>query len=428
MKRSKAVALTLAAATGMIAAVVGLRCIYGPLAAEHWRRQLDTVADDRAAILLEQVAALGEPGIPVLVEALGSPRESVARAGKQVLLERIERWQMLPGRQSSPRLAALAEALAAGVEQFGPTARADASELAGRILLWPLDAAVVDRARVIGCCEEVLRATAGKGPAGEEAVVVGRPPSPPQIGRMGETPRRQTDQLEPSGMAIAKAARLPGGGLPIDALPGEDAPQGPLEPARMAEVPGERPRRLQPPPSTDLPPGPREPNRISVLPDEAQSLPSSPGRLGRAREPSRVRPLLAVEREAFGEAATAGLMRSLHACDPHTAAAAEAELRRRGFTTRGIQLARRVSDPDPQTRKETARALPGLPGVDALPWLRWLGRDANAEVRLTAITLMATSSDPAVMREVEALARSDPDPRIRRQAERIAERTRNHPR
>ena len=80
---------------------------------------------------------------------------------------------------------------------------------------------------------------------------------------------------------------------------------------------------------------------------------------------------------------------------------------------------------DPAVRKELARALPELRSIDAAPWLMQLGKDADAEVRLTAITLMATSGDPLLLEEVERVAGNDSDPRIREQVDRIAEQRNN---
>jgi HEAT repeat protein len=111
----------------------------------------------------------------------------------------------------------------------------------------------------------------------------------------------------------------------------------------------------------------------------------------------------------------------LHAQDPHDAAEAQAELKRRGFGEREIALARQLSDPDPQTRRRLVRQLPGLAGLDAAPWLVELSRDADAEVRWTALTLLATTNDPALLDRVAELVRGDPDPRIQRLAERLSQ-------
>jgi HEAT repeat protein len=111
----------------------------------------------------------------------------------------------------------------------------------------------------------------------------------------------------------------------------------------------------------------------------------------------------------------------LTSADESSDDAAEAELIRRGFTKMQLDLARRLFDPNPEVRKRLVQELPGLQGVDAVPWLMELCRDAETEVRLAAIAFLATSSDPAVLDEVERMAGRDSDSGIRRIADRIAQ-------
>jgi hypothetical protein len=128
------------------------------------------------------------------------------------------------------------------------------------------------------------------------------------------------------------------------------------------------------------------------------------------------------KRGELAQVETPELMRRLRAGDGSTVAGARAELVRRGFTKIHLELARRLFDPDPNVRRELARLLPGVQGIRPGTWLWWLSRDDDPEVRLTAITLLATTGERAVLDRVEGIARNDPDPRIRRQAERIARR------
>jgi len=86
----------------------------------------------------------------------------------------------------------------------------------------------------------------------------------------------------------------------------------------------------------------------------------------------------------------------------------------RGFTEAQIELARKLYDPDAAVRKKLVRELPGLQGVDTVALALELCRDAQSEVRLAAIALLATSSDPAVLDEVERIAGRDDDSGIRR--------------
>jgi hypothetical protein len=114
------------------------------------------------------------------------------------------------------------------------------------------------------------------------------------------------------------------------------------------------------------------------------------------------------------------LMRQWQQADPAAAAQVGAELRRRGFTEVHLELTRGLFDPNPAVRKALARALPRLQSVDAAPWLLHLSHDEDAEVRLTAVTLIGTTGDPNLLEQVEAAARQDSDPRVRDQAENIA--------
>jgi hypothetical protein len=107
-----------------------------------------------------------------------------------------------------------------------------------------------------------------------------------------------------------------------------------------------------------------------------------------------------------------------HRGDTVVRGAIDDELRHRGYKPRQIEIARHLTAPDPVERRRWAEALPGLRGFDAKPWLLRLSRDDEPEVRLTAVTLMATSSDPEMLRRVAEVARTDPDERVQMQATR----------
>jgi HEAT repeat protein len=113
------------------------------------------------------------------------------------------------------------------------------------------------------------------------------------------------------------------------------------------------------------------------------------------------------------------LIKRFRDADGATAERIRSELERRGFGQVQIELCRQLADPDPQARKRLARTLPEMHSVNAVPWLLWLARDEDAEVRLAAITLLATTADPAVLLEVERTAQADTDPRIQEQAARM---------
>jgi hypothetical protein len=118
-------------------------------------------------------------------------------------------------------------------------------------------------------------------------------------------------------------------------------------------------------------------------------------------------------------AATVELMRRLATVGRQESADAEVELKRLGFRAKHLELARQLFDPDPAVRLRLARALPEVQDMDAAPWLLQLSADENADVRLAAIGLLATTSDPQLLARVQRIARNDSDPRVQRYAERM---------
>jgi hypothetical protein len=114
------------------------------------------------------------------------------------------------------------------------------------------------------------------------------------------------------------------------------------------------------------------------------------------------------------------LMRRLRTDDGDRPAEARRELLRRGFNEVDLQLARQLFSPDAEDRKQLAREVPRLSSVDAAQWLMWLALDPQAEVRLAAVTTLATTGDPGLLDRVEALARNDRDPQVHALAAQIA--------
>jgi hypothetical protein len=113
------------------------------------------------------------------------------------------------------------------------------------------------------------------------------------------------------------------------------------------------------------------------------------------------------------------LMRRLRSDDSDQRAEARRSLVRRGFSEVDLELARRLLSPDAETRVQLAREVQRLSSVDAARWLMWLAQDPDTEVRLAAISTLATTGDPSLLERVEALARNDRDPQIKALADQI---------
>jgi len=97
------------------------------------------------------------------------------------------------------------------------------------------------------------------------------------------------------------------------------------------------------------------------------------------------------------------------------ASAAAAELHRRGFSLREIEIGKHLTSPDAAERTKFTEQLPSS-GIAVKPWLLYLSGDPDAEVRRAAVTIMATSNDPELKAKLRELAISDADEVVREQA------------
>lgn len=382
--------------------------------AAHWSRSLQTVPDDRAEMLVASAARLGKPGLPVLVAALASPRETVSSAGRLWLDRQMRSWENVSDEEAQRNVAALAEALASHLDRFTPATRLEAARLANRLLMWQLDSRVVDRARVTWLCDRVLHAA--------NYTIADSKPDAKQ-----ETTADPPRQTERENQTFLAAKELPTARpLEIPQLLQEAPLRSPF--ASQANLPTSP--NVIPLPSVN---NARKPDiaeawtmrghrlglgdsRLSdakIYPDTQQRVlvPSSPDGTMQASEPAApIRDMSLTE-----------CMQRLHLPGLESLAA-EDELKRRGFDPVRLSIARRIYHPDYHVRLQLVRALPGIPGINATDWLMAMAADEHEEVRLAAITLLATAGNPSVLSQVESIARSDTSERIRSQAERVAKR------
>ena len=110
---------------------------------------------------------------------------------------------------------------------------------------------------------------------------------------------------------------------------------------------------------------------------------------------------------------TSELIRLLQHPNRSVAAIAEKRLRdREHFQDEHITLAYRLHHPDAGVRKGMIDALVRVPSIHPVPWLMEMLRDSDSEVRLAAVTFIATAKDKTLFQEVLNQARKDDYPRI----------------
>ena len=100
----------------------------------------------------------------------------------------------------------------------------------------------------------------------------------------------------------------------------------------------------------------------------------------------------------------------------------ERELAKRGFGKLNTTLVKKYFSDDPEVRMRLVDDVLAQPGAGAGAWLLLFADDSNAEVRLFAVTFMATSNNAALMEKAWQVAIRDQDPRIADLAGRLRER------
>jgi len=428
---------TAAVAIGMVALGRALWNRSAQFLANSWRERLERVPEDQVDDLLDRLAELDEAGLPALADALASGRACVAQGAARVLRSQPKRWQRLEAHEATRRRRILAKALADGWPHYGPAARDVATETVAILLSRAPPEGGLGDAEFLAACEEVLRPGTSPGGVGLQESTnarAGRWPAPNSaVASRGQDENHPPRDLSTEhGETLAQAASPAPGTFPLEPAPMPQGTGGPLKATKpSAREPldkGATPRASDEAGASGALRGAGPAESASEMPDDG----SVSAKGGTANGPRRLSTVRAVGFEGRRRSADEPgntlrsaselrqVARRLHDQDPRQVEAASKELKRCGFSDAELELARQLTHPDAGVRKSLARALPGTAGIDAAPWLLELSRDPDADVRLEAITLLATTGDPALLEQLRRLVQADTDERVQRLSDRLA--------
>ena len=394
-----------------------------------WRLQqkLDSATDDEAAVLLRQALEFGPSGMASVVEQLDARRNVIRSEALRTLANEIDSWPGRPPEQAARRSAQLADALSKRIESLGPLSRSHAMRLARDILQFSATQPAEQRAPLVAACRHVLAVAARRGDAFDPTGML----ADADFRHAGEGADDSTasshDTQRGSGSdgylpgesdLLNDVASLPGGGIPFGPLPG---PRLSPDEERLAQA-GESAA----PPLLEI----QEPVRpLQMAPGHARRDGSSPNSAeaalagGAADEPPAPpagldsRP--SEDTDPNEPSDVTKLLNLLHDVDAGIAADARRKLVQRGFTPGQIEIGTHLTAADPRERRRWTEMLPRYVGIETKPWLLWMSHDADADVRLAAASLMATTGDPQMLERVQQLARDDDDARVREAAQRM---------
>lgn len=414
--RAMLVALLLAPVL-VLAFVPGL----GPkeLLARYLGSQFETVPDTKVVRHVQQISELGAPGTPVLVEAL-SRRETVAVAAGNALHAQLDQWEALPIAESGPRVMRLAHLLAGHVDQYDPNSRGIAADLITRILRWPLPRQTAKAPEFLADCEYVVQVAAGQDPTPAVADTGGEP----SMDQLGQAAEKMAAQSDPSGTLNLPLGGVPGGDLPIDAVPMSPMPPSLSHPPGPRPLVGEEPElipgELHQLPRVMFPDTKPEQEPSSVLPSSPVPGPFTPEGDDESAASELAPAAILVADDDLANMSDLELIHQLRSTGPALTEAVEAQLRERGFGDLELSMARQLCDADPAVRRQLAESL-SRRNTPPGPWLLWLSYDPEPMVRRLVVSLMATTQDPRLHRRLRELQSLETDESVRAQLDRLSE-------
>lgn len=357
--------------------------------ARRWSAETELLPDNRALPRLTQIAALGDEGIAELVKALASERPVVASAAHQVLLDQLHDWDALPLETASLRRSRLAHELATHPE-FPESSAATAAGLAQRLLVAPLDRQQSDAALFVSDCEKVIQNAGRASPWKLQQAARSTRRTPPT---------RPASAPKPSGRTPPAKTGTPESGAPVSSSPESSAVAPKRGPVRVSISSTREPEQF---------------TSVAAVPESAARV------IDADSEPETGMPEVPPPQNAASASVPLfqlpdfEVMRHLQSKNGALVSGAERELRRRGFENQHLDLARRLTHPDPEIRRELATTLPHLREIDPGPWLRQLSQDEEPSVRRVAVAILLTTNDPQARLWLTELDQVEPDERIRK--------------
>jgi hypothetical protein len=334
-------------------------------------------ADASAAV--RQLAGMSLPPIEVLVAAATSGDRRVADEARQAIdkLLRRSRHDVEAGRRTkvaSRHLTELARALATHGEQFSAADHVWLKATAQSILSLANQIPAKHSPEVAIHCDTILALAAGEGPQDAKLVK-----------HTGDS---------------TNSAKEPEITAPVDEAP---APES-TDASWRANWANPVFRELPQTPSDAKPIRNRPIAPVTTSPDEE-------------RQPQHAETI----ESPLADADSRTLLQRWLTADAANKSALRRQLAKRGFVRLTEPFVRQFTSTSAEERLQFVDDLMSS-SVDARPWLMLLADDPDADVRLAAVTIMATSNDAALVEKAWQAALHDRDPRIAGLAERLRER------
>ncbi|MCH7753087.1 MAG: hypothetical protein IH898_13165 [Planctomycetes bacterium] len=369
--------------------------------AEQFMAKIATTPDPEVKIPIRQLASLGTPALASLVEAAASERAAVAEIASQEIDLMFAACQVRlheaanddTANETAETMIALATALAENVERFGPTGKQWAERMAVRMIDQADRLPVATAARLLSQCSLVLESVPPQGPRLQTVRTVGAAPT--QENALAVAPPSIDLQMlaAPSEQAFAAVRRQQPFAQPLEST--------------LAPSPTEDPLSTE-----DLSLSGNASLSVKVLQPQT---PPPPTTIIEVPTPLEMQRRL----NEFRGMSTDSLLARLPRSDKFVAGAIRTALGERGMQDAELEMVARTKSPDVADRLRLVEEVSALPAASARRLLRLLLSDDSGEVRLRALTILATTNDPGLAELARAIAVRDEDPRVAELASRL---------
>ncbi len=389
-------------------------------------QSIETNSQGGATEPLRRLASLGLPALDPLVVVASSQRTSVALSARQTINENFAAWQIRARTEDHFDFAApmieLATALSAHADQFDVSGNRWAASLAIRMTHLAETLSPQEAAKLLEACDRILVSNPAQGPRLRTFPSIAQRLSDPQSkSKVPDVPfdllavpsegyrdlfsqkeQRQTVKLESqvSTLSSDPDAALTKSMPPLAASHPKVAPWSadwsdqPATPAPLAAVENRLAAPLLPEFHRPL----EEAAEVVIVP--------TPSEMVERQKTLRTLP-------------TESLLAQLVEADRYEAGSIRIVLRERGFANSEFPLAHLMVSPRVEDRNRLIETLSHLPADNARRWLRWLLKDNEADIRLQALTALATTNDPKLFQLARELAVEDQDNRVSELASKI---------
>ncbi len=372
-------------------------------------------ADDTAVkVPLRQLDSLGDEAIEPLMVAATSQRVSVAAIARQIVEEKLAVISAARGFSATDRLddesiqtiEALAVALAKHIHDFGPAGQQWGEGIALAMIELTDKLPAYQTYVLLESCSDVLTAVQPRGPM--QRSLTRQTAQPPQdlLSQLdsGGPP------LEPLTRASEKSleylARIQPGSPPVR------APQAPpAEASTLIVEPQDSSLEWSRRTRSDTKPQQSPAGSLTkVTPNAVTKSPPTKSKAGVVDVPSPAD--MAAQTDSLRQLSNDELFLKLRQASFFHAGSIRKVLIERGLVEAEIELRLKLETPVETDRLRYIDEVSRLPTASARRTLRWLLEDQSGDVRLRALTALATTRHPEVVEIARELAVNDEDPRV----------------